>query len=99
MINAIIKGIFNLVISLVNVLLTPIDLLIENALPAVADGLDMVGNLFSYIANIVPWAISWLGFNSTVITLFVGYMTFKLTVPIAIHTVKLAIKWYDKIKP
>lgn len=39
MINAIIKGIFKLVILLVNVILTPIDALINQFLPSLADGI------------------------------------------------------------
>lgn len=99
MINAILKGIFSLIISLVNLLLTPIDALINSTMPALADGLGMVSNLFNYIASVVPWATSWFGFNSVVMGLFVSYMTFELTAPLAIHTIKLAIKWYNKIKP
>lgn len=99
MINKILSGIFKLIIGLVNVLLAPIDLLIESALPVVSDGLDMVSGFFSWLSGLIPWGISWFGLNSFVIGLFVSYMTFKLTVPVAIHTIKLAIKWYDKLKP
>ncbi len=98
MINAILKGIFSLIISLVNLLLTPIDLLINSTMPALSDGLDMVADLFSYIANLVPWATSWFGFNDVVIGLFVSYITFELTAPLAIHAIKLAIAWYNKLK-
>lgn len=99
MINAILKGIFSLVISLVNVLLTPIDTLINATLPDISSGLDMVSNLFNYIASIVPWAVSWFGFNSIVMGLFVSYTTFELTTPLIVSTIKLALKWYNKIKP
>lgn len=98
MINAILKGIFKLIISLVNILLLPIDTLISTTMPSIADGLKMVSNLFNYIASIVPWAISWFGFNATVMGLFVGYMTFELTTPLIVSTIKLALKWYNKLK-
>ena len=99
MINAILTGIFNLIISLVSVLLAPIDAVISKALPSLADGLNMVSSFFSWVASLIPWGISWFGFNTTVIGLFVAYTTFELTVPLAIHTVKLAISWYNKLKP
>lgn len=98
MINAILKGIFSLVISLVNILLLPIDSLINSTMPAIADGLNAVASFFSWVSNLMPWGISWFPINSAVITLFVGYMTFSLTAPLVVSTVKLAIKWYDKIK-
>lgn len=99
MINAILKGIFSLIITLVNGLLTPIDFIIDSAIPSLGDALDMVANFFSWVSNLVPWAMSWFGMSATVVGLFVAYITFELTVPLAVHTIKLAIKWYDKIKP
>lgn len=98
MINAILKGVFKLVISLVNLLLSPIDNLIEQFLPSLADGLDKVSAFFNWVTNLVPWGVSWFGLETSVITLFVGYVTIELTVPLLVHTVKLAIKWYDKLK-
>lgn len=99
MINAILSGIFSLIIGLVNLILVPIDAIIEKALPSVADGLDMVANFFAWVSGLIPWGISWFGFNSIVIGLFVAYMTFELTVPLTVHTIKLAIKWYNQLKP
>ena len=99
MINKILMGIFNVIISLVNLLLAPIDLLIESAFPSVSDGLDKVGDFFSWVSSLIPWSISWFGFDDVVISLFVAYMTFELTMPLSISAIKLAIKWYDKLKP
>lgn len=99
MINAILKGIFTLVIKLVSLLLLPIDTAINAALPGVASALNYVSNFFTYILQFVPWILSWFNLPSIFITFVVGYWTFKLTVPLAIHTVKLALAWYDKIKP
>ncbi len=99
MIKAIISGIFKLVISLVNLLLLPIDTLIEKFLPSLADGLDKVSAFFTWVSGLIPWGISWFGFDDVVIGLFVAYTTFELTVPVLVHTTKLAITWYNKLKP
>lgn len=98
MIQAILTGVFKLVTSLVSIILTPIDLAISSALPGVASALNMVSSFFTWLGSALSWAWSWVGFNSTVTSLFVGYLVFKFTVPFAIHTVKLAIQWYDKLK-
>lgn len=98
MIKGIIKGIFKLVISLVNLILLPIDSLISTYLPSVSDAIDTVGSFFSWVAGLIPWAISWFGLNANTIALFVAYITFELTVPLLIHTIKLALQWYDKLK-
>lgn len=99
MINKILTGIFNLVISLVSTLLSPIDSLINSALPSIAEGLIYINNFFNYILGFIPYLMSWFHLPNVFITLLVGYFTFKLTVPLAIHTIKQAIAWYDKIKP
>lgn len=98
MIKAIIKGIFKLILSLVNLILIPIDNLITQYLPSVSDALDKVSSFFTWVTNLIPWGISWFGLSSTTITLFVAYTTFEITVPLLVHTIKLAIKWYNSLK-
>ena len=98
MIKALINGIFKLVLALVNLILLPIDSLISNYLPSVSNALDTIASYFSWVANLIPWGISWFGLSSTTISLFVGYLTFELTVPLLIHTIKLAIQWYNALK-
>lgn len=99
MINAILTGIFNLVISLVNVILTPIDTLIASSLPDLANAISAIGQLFATIGTSIGWAISLTGISSECISLIVTYYIFKLTVPIAFSLVKSALAWYNKLKP
>lgn len=99
MINKLLMGVFKIIISLVSLLLTPIDNLIAQFLPGLDDAFTMIGNLVQQLCNVVPWVMSWLGVSSVVVSLLVSYLTFKMSVPIVVHTVKLALKWYDKLKP
>lgn len=99
MINAILKGIFSLVTSLVGVLLSPIDAIIANALPSLQVGLNAIGSFLTLITSSIGWVLSVFGLSSECLSLIVLYYTFKLTVPLTIYTIKLAIRWYDKIKP
>ena len=98
MINALINGVMSLVMALVNILLTPIDLLITQFLPEVDGMLTMFNSFIDYILSYVPWAASWTFLNSEVLSIVVAYYTFVLTVPVLISSIKLAIKWYDKLK-
>lgn len=98
MIKAIINGIFKLIVGLVNLILAPIDLAISAALPSVSSALSMVSSFFNWIGQFVSWVWSWTGFNSVITSLFIGFLVFKFTVPFTVHTVKLAIQWYDKLK-
>lgn len=99
MINAILTGIFNLVIGLVDIILTPIDLAIEAALPSLDGAINGIGQLFALISNSLGWAISLTGISSECIALIVTYYVFKLTLPITFSLIKSALAWYDKLKP
>lgn len=99
MINAILKGIFKLVISLVNLLLTPIDALITSALPNLASGIAAVSSFLTLCTQSIGWVLSVFAIPPGALSLLVLYYAFKLTLPLVVYTVKLAIRWYDKIKP
>lgn len=98
MINTILTGIFNIIIALVNAILIPVEGIIVQFIPGLESAFDMVGMLFENLVMFIPWVISWTGLNSTIIGLIVSYFTFRLTVPLLIHTIKLALAWYDKLK-
>lgn len=99
MINALLKGIMSLIITLVSVILAPIDLAIQSVLPDLSNALTSVGNLFNLIGQSIGWGISVLGLSSETISLIVLYFTFKLTAPMLFYMIKLAITWYNKLKP
>lgn len=99
MIKAIINGIFNMVIGLVSILLSPIDALIATVLPDLSGALSAVGALFNLIGNSLSWVVSLSGLNQATLLLIIAYYTFKLTVPLMLWMTKLALKWYNTIKP
>ena len=99
MINALLKGIMSLIISLVSVILAPIDLAIQSVLPDLSSALTSVGSLFNLIGQSIGWGVSVLGLSSETISLIVLYFTFKLTAPMLFYMIKLAISWYNKLKP
>lgn len=99
MINAILSGVMTLIISLVNVLLAPIDLAVKAALPDLSSAISAVGSYFQLALQNMGFIISVTGLSSTAISIIILYYTFKLTLPITFATIKLAIKWYDKLKP
>lgn len=98
MIKAIINGVFKLIMALVNVLLLPIDTLIETFLPDVAEIIDYVGTFFDFIGDFIPFVISYTGLNQLVLAGIYNIFVFTLTVPLMVHVVKLALAWYNKLK-
>lgn len=99
MINSILQGIMSLIIALVSIILAPIDLLIQSALPDLSNALTSVGNFFNLIGSSIGWGISVLGLSNETISLIVLYFTFKLTAPLLFYMIKLALAWYNKLKP
>lgn len=99
MINAILTGIIKLIVGLVSLILTPIDNLILSALPDLSNALTAVGNFFNLIGTSIGWVISVLGLSNETLSLIVLYFTFKLTAPMFFYMIKLALSWYNKLKP
>lgn len=98
MINAIIKGVISLISTLIGVVLAPIDLLISSAIPQLDTALTSFATLLNVVGASIGWVISAFAIPTSVISLIVAYYIFKLTVPIVIYTIKLVVKWYDKLK-
>lgn len=98
MIQSLIKGIFDLVIFLVNVLLTPIDLVISSLLPDFSGFAVVLGQFFTYILQFIGYILDMLFIPRDVISLVCAYLIFKVTVSLFVYPVKLAIKWYNSLK-
>lgn len=99
MIGKIISGIFKLVISLVNVLLLPIDTLISTDLPSLDSALSAVNGVIDYIISVIGYAVDMSGISSIGINLIIAYFSFSLVVPLGVSVVKMALKWYNTLKP
>lgn len=99
MINKILLGIMKLIIGLVTALLTPIDNLIASLLPSLSGVLNNVSAFLNVVTQSIGWVISLTGLSSSVISLIILYYGFKLTAPLAFYMIKLALAWYNKIKP
>lgn len=99
MIGKLLSGAIKLIISLVSIILTPIDNLITSALPDLSNALTSIGTFLGYCTQSIGWVISLTGLSSSVISLIVVYYGFKLTAPLLFYFIKLALSWYDKLKP
>lgn len=99
MIKAIISGIFKLIISLVNMILLPIDNLIGQFMPGLSSTLDTISDFFDMLGDVVPFICSYTGLNTEIFNAVVAIITFILTVPFMVSTIKTALAWYDKLKP
>lgn len=98
MINGIVDIILNFVVGIVNIILTPIDLLIQNFLPNISNIIGYINGLINVILTYVGWVVDSLCIPQPVIIILTDFLIFKLTFPYAIWFIKLAIKWYNNLK-
>lgn len=98
MIKAIVKGVIKLMISLVSILLTPIDSLISQYLPQLDSLINYVNQFFTYVSQFLGWIIDASFISQEVLSFIVIYYTFKLTFWIILWGIKSAIKWYNALK-
>lgn len=99
MIGKLLNGIISLIVGLISLILSPIDLAIQQFLPGLDSALTSVNNLFTLISSSLSWGISTTGLSSDALSLIVLYYTFKLTVPMLFYMIKLALSWYNRLKP
>lgn len=99
MIGQLLQGLMTLIISLINLVLLPIDAIIISVLPDVSNALSSFGDLLELISTHLGWAVSFSGLSSNAISLIILYYGFKLTAPLLFYTIKLALKWYNRLKP
>lgn len=99
MINSILTGIINLIISLVSLILLPIDALILSVLPDLSNAFTAIGTFLNICGSGIGWAISLSGLSSSTISLIVAYWAFTLTAPMLFYMIKLALAWYNRLKP
>lgn len=98
MINAIIKGIFSLIMMLFNMLFSPLISVVTSLFPA-------LGNLFTYLSNFIVMALTYvrsilsllLITDNMIVTLF-DYFIVLYTIYLTVIVVKFAINIYNKFK-
>ena len=91
-------GVINFIVGFISLLLVPIDNLILSLLPDLSNALTAIGSYLNIISQGLGWAISLSGLSSTTISLIITYYVFKLTAPISLYLIKLAVAWYNKLK-
>lgn len=99
MINALLTGFLNLIISLISIILSPIDTAIITFLPDLTSAFAVFGSFLDLVSNGIGWVVNASCLSSEALSLIVLYYTFKLTAPMTFYLIKLALSWYNKIKP
>lgn len=95
----IIKVILSFVISLIDLILRPLDLLIYQHFPTITGAVGLVLNFLNWLKDFVLWVLSWLPFTPTFWSFFISVLIFSITLPTLIDMIKLVVKWWHAIVP
>lgn len=90
--------VLNFVVSIINLLLMPIDLLISQFLPSIENLFNYLNSFISLLINNIAWAVDSLCLPNAIIIIITDYLIFRLTFPYLLWFIKLAIKWYNNLK-
>ena len=99
MIQTILTALFSFISSLVSFILTPLDNFILSYLPGLSNAFTGIASFLNLCVRSIGWVLSAIGLSQTTIALLVAFFVFKLTVPLLIYAVKLALKWYHQLMP
>lgn len=105
MIGALISGLFNFLLGLlstvIQIVVTPLNLLISNALPDLAQGLTAVGSgfatlftLFDWVLSLIPPPLLWVFAFSFTIRLLVTSLSISTHALIKVWNVLQKIKFW-----
>ena len=98
MIDIFIKGVIDFSTFFISTLSAPIDGVISTYLPSVENAFQLATDFFSYILGFIPWILSWFNFPSFFLKFLFSSWSFVILVSLALHTIKLFIKWFHMIK-
>ena len=94
----VVSVLFNIVLAFVNIILSPIDVLISTAFPWLNNYIDYFNNLIEIIRPYISWIVNLSCLSSLALNFIVFTITFKVTTTVSTWTIKLAMKWYSKLK-
>lgn len=95
----IINWLLAIVNSIVAVVFAPISLLIHNLLPGIEGLFTNISAWLLYATTYVGWVIDAFGIPSIVLSVVASYYVYKVGSSFAVYGLKLAVKWYEALKP
>lgn len=98
MINAIIKGIFNLITSLFNALLSPVISAITSLFPSLSTFFISITTFLNYCFTYVRSVLSLLCISDTIIIAFFDYIIICYSIYLVVLAIRFGLTVYNKLK-
>lgn len=99
MIQNLFSIILGFVVSTLNIIISPIDLLITTNLSFGLDDLiESINSLINSFINFVPFIIDMTFIPYSIMHFIVSYLVFKYSVKFGAMAVKMCLRWYNVLK-
>ena len=89
--------IMSVVVTIVNLILYPFSLLIEQFIPDLDQALLSLAGYFNYAGTYMGWLLNALAIPAIVVTMVASYYMFSFSTTFGAWLVKLMIKWKQAI--
>ena len=97
MIRVIIIGVLRLLSLILNVILYPINLILETAVPSVENVFTHINEFFSTIENYALFGLSYTGIQPAYIQVMTILLIAIITIPMLVHALKLIARWWETL--
>lgn len=95
MINAILNGVLSFLTQIIHIILTPVNLALQTLVPDLENAFSIVNQFWGLVSNYTGFVISYTGFNADVVSIIILLIIANITIPLAVHGVKLLAKWWE----
>lgn len=99
MLQMLINFIFNIILTIVEVITTPFFNTLFSLFPAVGHYFGYITTFFSTAITYVATILRWFLFSPSMLVLLFDYYVIKYTIHLTIQAVKFTINLYNKLKP
>ena len=97
MINNILIGIISFVTNIIQTISQPINDLINRNIPELSSAFNWVSSFFQMAGTYICWCRDSLFIETDTMALVIVVIGLRLSLPLLISGVKLAIRWWDSI--
>lgn len=99
MLQMLINFIFNIVLTIVQFILSPFILAVTALFPDLSTVISSILTFFSSALTYVSTVLHWLLFSPAMWTLLFDYFVIKYSIHLLISAVKFTVNMYNKLKP
>lgn len=97
MIESVFNFILNFIMSMVELLLIPLDLIISQFIPDLSEIITSINEYLNLSYTYISFIVDFTFLSSFAVNLLFSFMLFKLTVPVSAYVIKLALNWWKKL--